>query len=113
MFTQIALPRWDHKGSFDLRKVLGSLGLDTTLTTTEDFDAIQPGLTITQAAQAASITVAEKGTVAAAVTRIDGMMTGVPPEPEQTIDFDRPFHYQIVHTETGLPLVMGNVADPR
>ena len=113
VFTQIALPRWDHKSSFDLREVLGSLGLDTTLTTTEGFDAIQPGLTITQAAQAASITVAEKGTVAAAVTRIDGMVTGVPPEPEQTIDFDRPFHYQIVHIETGLPLVMGMVMDPR
>ncbi|WP_254788570.1 serpin family protein [Arthrobacter sp. ok909] len=113
VFTQIALPRWEHKSSFDLRKVLGSLGLDTTLTTTEDFDAIQPGLTITQAAQAASITVAEKGTVAAAVTRIDGMVTGVPPKPEQTIDFDRPFHYQIVHVETGLPLFIGTVADPR
>ena len=109
----ISLPRWDHKSSYDLRKVLGSLGLDTTLTTTEDFDAIQPGLTITRAAQAANITAAEKGTVAAAVTRIDGMATGVPPEPEQTIDFDRPFYYEIVHVESGLPLFMGTVADPR
>ncbi|PVZ56011.1 serpin family protein [Arthrobacter sp. H-02-3] len=109
----ISLPRWDHKSSFDLRKVLGSLGLNTTLTTTKDFDSIQSRLTITKAAQAASITAAEKGTVAAAVTRIDGMVTGLPPEPEQTIDFDRPFHYQIVHVESGLPLFMGTVADPR
>jgi serine protease inhibitor len=27
--------------------------------------------------------------------------------------FDRPFHYQIVHVGTGLPLFMGKVADPR
>jgi serpin B len=113
VFVLISLPRWDHKSSFNLRKVFESLGLATTLTTTEDFDAIQPGLTITRAAQAANITAAEKGTVAAAVTRIDGMVTGVPPEPEQTIDFDRPFHYEIVHVESGLHLFMGTVADPR
>ncbi len=109
----ISLPKWDHTSRFDLRKVLGSLGLARTLTTTRDFDTIQPRLTLTQAAQAANITVAEKGTVAAAVTQIDGAVTGAPPLPDQTIDFDRPFHYQIVHTETGLPLFMGKVADPR
>jgi serpin B len=109
----ISLPKWDHKSSFDLRKVLASLGLARTLVTTEDFDAIQRRLTITKAAQAANITVAEKGTVAAAVTQIDGAVTGVPPVPDQTIDFDRPFHYQIVHIETGLPVFMGKVADPR
>ena len=51
--------------------------------------------------------------MAAAVTQINGMVTGAPPQPEHTIDFDQPFHYQIVHVETGLPLFMGKVADPR
>jgi serine protease inhibitor len=111
--VQIQLPRWDHKCSFDLRTVLGSLGLQKTLSTAEDFNAIQPKLTLTQAAQAANITVAEKGTVAAAVTQINGAVTSAPPEPERTIDFDRPFHYEIVHVASGLPLFMGTVADPR
>jgi serpin B len=111
--VQIQLPRWDHRCSFDLRRVLEAAGLQKTLTTTEDFNAIQPQMVITQAAQAANITVAEKGTVAAAVTQINGMVTSAPPRPEQTINFDRPFHYQIVHVETGLPLFMGAVADPR
>ena len=111
--VQIQLPRWDHKAGFDLRKVFGSLGLQKTLTTTEDFNNIQPRMAITQAAQAANITVAEKGTVAAAVTQINGEATSAPPQPDRTIDFDRPFHYQIVHVETGLPLFMGIVADPR
>ncbi|MET4095477.1 hypothetical protein ABIB51_002414 [Arthrobacter sp. UYCu712] len=75
----ISSPKWDHKSSFHLRRVLGSLGLAKTLVTTADFDVIQPRLTITQAAQAANITVAEKGTVAAAVTQIDGAVTGAPP----------------------------------
>ncbi|MDE8669311.1 serpin family protein [Pseudarthrobacter sp. H3Y2-7] len=111
--VQIQLPRWDHKSSFDLRKVFDSLGLQTMLNTTEDFNTIQQQMMITQAAQAANITVAEKGTVAAAVTQINGMVTGAPPEPERSIDFNRPFHYQVVHVETGLPLFMGTVADPR
>jgi serine protease inhibitor len=111
--VQIQLPRWDHRCSFDLREVLASLGLPKTLTTTEDFNAIQPQLALTQAAQAANITVAEKGTVAAAVTQINGEATNAQPQPERTIHFDRPFHYQIVHSETGLPLFMGKVADPR
>ena len=83
------------------------------MATTEDFDSIQSRLTLTQAAQAANITVAEKGTVAAAVTQVNGEVTSVQPVPDQTIDFDRPFDYQIVHSETGLPLFMGKVEDPR
>jgi serpin B len=111
--VEISLPKWDHKSSFDLRKVFESLSLQETLSTDKDFDNIQPGMIITQAAQAANITVAEKGTVAAAVTQINGKVTSAPPMPDHEIRFDRPFHYQIVHTETGLPLFMGKVAAPR
>lgn len=111
--VEIQLPRWDHKCSFDLRKVLQTVGLEKTLTPTKDFNAIQPDMVITQAAQAANITVAEKGTIAAAVTQINGMATSAPAQPELAIDFDRPFHYQIVHVETGMPLFMGMVSDPR
>ena len=110
---ELALPTWDHKSSFDVRAVLEQLGLRKALETTTDFDAIQPGLMLTQAAQDANITVAEKGTVAAAVTQINGMATSAPAQPDKSITFDRPFHYQIVHVESGLPLFMGKVADPR
>jgi serine protease inhibitor len=110
---ELALPTWDHKSSFDVRAVLKQLGLRKTLETTTGFDAIQPRLMLTQAAQDANITVAEKGTVAAAVTQINGMVTSAPAQPEKSITFDRPFHYQIVHVESGLPLFMGKVADPR
>lgn len=111
--VQLALPTWDHRSSFDVREVLESLGLEKTLRTNRDFDAIQQGLMITQAAQDANITVAEKGTVAAAVTQINGMATSARPEPARSIAFDRPFQYQIVHVETGFPLFMGKVVDPR
>jgi serpin B len=111
--VDLALPTWDHKSHFDVRAILEQLGLQKTLNTTRDFDAIQPGLMITQAAQDANITVAEKGTVAAAVTQFNGEATSIQPEPARSLAFDRPFHYQIVHVGTGLPLFMGKVADPR
>jgi serpin B len=111
--VHITLPRWDLRTSFDLREVLGTMGLHRTLNTVEDFDAIQPGMRITQAAQAANITVAEKGTVAAAVTQINAQAVSGALQPDVSIVFDRPFQYQIIHSETGLPLFMGMVADPR
>ncbi|MBT2531228.1 serpin family protein [Arthrobacter sp. ISL-48] len=112
--VQLALPTWDHQSNFDLREVLGALGLRRTLATSQDFNAIQHGMRITQAAQAANITVAEKGTIAAAVTQINAeAVSGRVVVSQRTISFDRPFQYQIVHVETGLPLFMGKVADPR
>lgn len=111
--VQIYLPAWDHKSSFDLRKVFARLGLTQMLDTETDFNAIQRGMKLTQAAQAANITVAEKGTVAAAVTQINAKETSAGDGTLQVIRFDRPFHYEIVHIETGLPLFMGNMVDPR
>lgn len=110
--VQLVLPRWDHKSAFDLRRVFSRLGLSDMLDTSSGFDAIQRGLRIKQAAQAANITVAEKGTVAAAVTQINADVTsgGMP---GRVIRFDRPFLYEIVHVATGFPVFMGKVSDPR
>ena len=110
--TQLYLPRWDHKSNFELRKVFASLGLREMLQTETDFSSIQPGLKIKQAGQSATITVAEKGTVAAAVTQINAEATSGT-VPMKVIRFDRPFQYEIVHVETGLPLFVGKVSDPR
>jgi serpin B len=109
--TQIYLPHWDHKSTFELRDVFARLGLRETLETATGFDSIQPGLKITQAAQAANITVAEKGTIAAAATQINARSVSGTAS-SRTICFDRPFLYEIVHVETGLPLFMGRVSDP-
>lgn len=109
--TQLYLPRWDQKSTFELRKVFADLGLRETLQTETDFNSIQHGLKITQAGQSANITVAEKGTIAAAVTQINAeAVSGA--AFTHTIHFDRPFFYEIVHVETGLPLFEGRVSDP-
>ncbi|WP_159705445.1 serpin family protein [Arthrobacter sp. 18067] len=110
--VQISLPKWDHKTTFELREVFEALGLKEMLATDKDFDAIQQGMKLTQAAQAANITVAEKGTIASAVTQINAEASSAL-IPERKINLDHPFHYEIVHVETGMPLFTGWVADPR
>ena len=110
--VQISLPKWDHKTTFELRKVFETLGLRKTLATQSDFDAIQQGMQLTQAAQAANITVAEKGTIASAVTQLNGDAASALIA-EREIILDHPFHYEIVHVETDMPLFTGWVADPR
>ncbi|NQD86941.1 serpin family protein [Paenarthrobacter sp. CM16] len=110
--VHISLPKWDHKTTFELRKVFETLGLNQMLATDKDFGGIQQGMKLTQAAQAANITVAEKGTIASAVTQINAEDSSAL-IPEREIILDRPFHYQIIHVETGMPLFTGWVADPR
>ncbi len=109
--VHLQLPKWDHKTTFDLRKVFETLGLNQMLDT--DFNAIQPDMKLTQAAQAANITVAEKGTIASAVTQLNAVGSAAAPEPQRELILDHPFHYEIVHVETGMPLFTGWVADPR
>jgi serine protease inhibitor len=111
--VDVSLPSWDHAYDLDLMPVLAALGLEESLGLTPDFDAITPNAFVTGAAQSATITVAEKGTVAAAVTQITMAETSAPLPPELSIAFDRPFGYQIVHEATGLPVFLGTVADPR
>jgi serine protease inhibitor len=113
VMVSLGLPKWEHEYTQDLLPVLRGLGLAETFGETPDFEAIQPEARITGATQQANITVGEKGTVAAAVTQLDMMATSLPPQPDVELDFDRPFLYQIIHVDTGLPLFLGTVMDPR
>jgi serine protease inhibitor len=109
---RVGLPRFDFNATLQLVPALKALGLERTLGTEPDLDAIQPGAVVTGIAQSGDIVVAEKGTVAAAVTQIGIEATSVPLPVEELL-LDRPFLYQIVDTRTGLPLFLGTVGDPR
>jgi serine protease inhibitor len=69
------------------------------------------GLYIYQAVHKANITVDEWGTEAAAVTGI-AMAVSAPPQPTARVRADRPFGFAVVHAPTGVPLFVGQVADP-
>lgn len=104
------LPRWESESTVDLTGALGSLGLGS-LATPGDLDGVFAGAYVETIAQGATITVAEKGTVAAAVTAVE-VTDGAAAPPPLTLWFDRPFEYQVVHEGTGLVLFAGRVADP-
>ncbi len=53
----------------------------------------------------------EWGTEAAAVTGLS-FLGSAPPPPDAAVHADRPFAFVIVDEPTGVPLFMGQVADP-
>lgn len=106
----LTLPRWTSDSTLDLTDALGTLGLGSLTDPRGDLDAVFPDAYVSAVAQGATITVAEKGTVAAAVTAIG--LAGAAMPPELVVQFDRPFEYQVVHADTGLVLFAGRVADP-
>ncbi|WP_051479269.1 serpin family protein [Arthrobacter sp. H5] len=108
----VTLPKWEHEYTQDLKKLLTEMGLTETMGPAPDFRAIQEDVFVEGAAQTANITVAEKGTIAAAVTQINLAGSGPPPADVELV-FDRPFLYQILHMDTGMPIFLGTVMDPQ
>ena len=106
-----SMPRWDFATDVDLAPVLKALGMTDAFTPAADFSGISPGLFIDQAVHRASITVAEWGTEAAAVTGL-AFMVSAPVPPPLTVRADHPFAFTVVHVPTGAPLFVGSVADP-
>lgn len=111
--TAVRLPKWDIKTAVDLKATLEQLGVRDLFGGAADLSAISPELAVTAAAQNSTITVGEKGTLAASVTQIDVGVTALPPqEPAESFIADRPFVFQIIDTATGLPLFLGTVGQP-
>ncbi|MDQ3383925.1 MAG: hypothetical protein M3519_09115, partial [Actinomycetota bacterium] len=80
-----------------------------------DLSGMSPsGLFVSQAAQQATLTVDEEGTVAVAVTEIAGDESAVqPPDDLVQMHVDRPFVIRIAHTPTDWSLFLVRIADPR
>ncbi len=108
----LTLPSWTTDTTLPLKDALPGLGLGSLLDPRGDLDGVFPDAAVTDVAQGATITVAEKGTVAAAVTAIVLGETAAMLPPVE-VRFDRPFEYQVVHEASGLVLFAGRVADPR
>lgn len=109
------LPTVDVRTSADLVPPLTDLGLGVLFSYPDaDLTGIAPDLFVGAVAHQATLTVDEEGTVAAATTEV-GVTAGSAPDPAEPVvmTVDRPFAVRIVHLETGWPLFMGAIADPR
>ena len=110
--VDLRMPRWEMDASLDLTALLSDLGFDVLRAPDGDLDGILSDASVSRVAQAATITVAERGTVAAAVTQVEVEATSAPLDPAFELVLDHPFEYQVVELRTGLVLFAGRVADP-
>lgn len=109
--VDLTLPRWETGEATDLAPLLTDLGLPIP---GGSLGGVAPNLEIGAAVHAADITVDEAGTEAAAATAVGMEVTSAPLEDEiVTVVADRPFVFAVRHLETGAPLFVGRVADPR
>lgn len=117
---ELRLPTLEVKPEpFDLLDsgVFDAIGVGAVLCSSGSADlsgiALEPGeLCLGQAAQQTVLQVDEEGTVAAAVTEL-GAVESAAPAIERQVHFDRPFLFTVAHAETGWPLFLAAVRDPR
>jgi serpin B len=108
----IALPKVKLAWSGSLMPELAQLGMGQAFTPAANFTGISAkACCIGLVQHAATLTVAEKGTVASAATAVGIAPTAVA-APQETLRFDRPYLLVIEDTLTGEPLMLAWVANP-
>ncbi len=107
--TEVALPKVKFASSYSLQGVLTTLGMGIAFGSGADFSGLSPqACCIGFVRHAATLAVAEKGTVASAATAI-----GVTPSDAQLVlSFDRPYLLMLRDSVTGEPLMLAWVANP-
>lgn len=115
--VELTLPSVDiESGALDLQPALETLGLgDLFNASASNLSGISDtDLYLAQAMQQAVLAVDEAGTIAAAVTEL-AMAEGSAPiiEDQKVFRADRRYLISIVHTETGWPLFVAAIRDPR
>jgi serpin B len=110
--TDIALPKVSLRSSASLGNLLAGLGMGVAFSPGADFTGLSPhACCIGLVVHAATLAVAEKGTVGSAATAIGVAPTAVS-VPLSRLVFDRPYLLLVTDTRTGEPLFLARVADP-
>jgi serine protease inhibitor len=110
--TAIALPKVSLSSSASLRQLLTALGMGIAFGGDADFSGLsRQACCIGAVVHAATLDVAEKGTVASAATGV-GILPTAEPVPSARVVFDRPFLLLVTDNATGEPLFLARVTDP-
>ncbi|HET7013121.1 MAG TPA: serpin family protein [Streptosporangiaceae bacterium] len=108
----IAMPKVKLSWSGSLMPELSQLGMGLAFSPAANFTGISPkACCIGLVQHAATLDVAEKGTVASAATAVGVTPTSLP-APQPTLRFDRPYLLVLEDTLTGEPLMLAWVANP-
>ncbi|XP_058423604.1 alpha-1-antiproteinase 2-like [Diceros bicornis minor] len=109
-FVNLRLPKLSISGTYNLKTVLGNLGITKVFSNQADLSGIteEVPLKVSKAVHKAVLTVDEKGTEAAGATGMEIMTVSLPPD----VEFNRPFVLIIYDRYTKSPLFVGKVVDP-
>jgi serpin B len=111
--VDLSLPKFKYESSYQMSPTLIKMGMTDAFSPAADFSGITPdgSLFISDVNHKTIISVDEKGTEAAAATKVS--MRG-DPIITKTAEFiaNRPFIYLIQHRDTGVILFMGRVMNP-
>jgi serine protease inhibitor len=108
----IALPKVSLSSSASLRELLTGLGMGIAFGGDADFSGLsRQACCIGAVVHAATMAVAEKGTVASAATGV-GILPAAEPVQSARVVFDRPYLLLVTDNVTGEPLFLARVADP-
>ena len=110
--VDLSMPRWSFDSTIGLVPTLRREGLTVPFLGDGQLDGIFPGAVVASAVHGATITVAEKGTVAAGVTELMLAGGGGSPLPDVSLVLDHPFDFPVVADADQLVLLAGHVEDP-
>jgi serpin B len=113
--VEVFIPKFQTTRSFNLNKILISLGMGDAFSDSADFSGIEPKkeLKISDVVHKAFIDVDEAGTEAAAASAVVmGIKSAPPPKDLPQFIADHPFLYLIRDRQTGTILFMGRLAEP-
>ena len=118
-FARVILPRCRIQApTINLKEILTALGISAAFDSSRaDFSGMSPtarqtGLHISKVLHQTCVRLDESGTEAAAAAAVVMGDRGIPPQPQLTLRYDRPFLFAIRHVATGAPLFVGRVAEP-
>ncbi|NDY92569.1 serpin family protein [Ideonella livida] len=115
---QLSLPRLDlAPRSRPLKDTLQALGLKTPFSDRADFSPLlrqgHRGLRLENVFQSAAIALDETGAEASAATAaVVGLKSFAPVSDAPACAADRPFFFAVMHRASGVPLFMGQLAEP-
>jgi serpin B len=112
--VQVTMPKFTFTSAFQLKKVLGDMGMQVAFTPKADFSGMtsREKLFIDAVMHKAFVAVDEKGTEAAAATAVTMRPTSAPDAPMAIFRADRPFVFVIRENRTGSILFVGRVVQP-
>ncbi|KAM9202271.1 alpha-1-antitrypsin [Dugong dugon] len=108
--TILSFPKLSISGTYDLRNLLGKLGITKVFSDGADLSGITENgaLKLSKAMHKAVLTIDEKGSEAAAATFLEAIPMSMPP----TIKFNSPFLVIIYDENTKSSLFVGKVVNP-